>query len=98
MQKHKKVCKTLNYIEYLLNLVSAVTGYVSFSVFASWACIPIDIMSSAVGWKICVKTAGIKKYKPIIQKQKKKHDKLNRISQIEAIEGHTIEGFNQLIY
>ena len=31
-------------------------------------------MSSATGLKICVITAGIKKYKSIIEKKKKKHD------------------------
>ena len=33
-------------------------------------------MSSAIGLKICVITAGIKKYKSIIQKKRKKHDKI----------------------
>ena len=33
----------------------------------------IGIRSSAVGLKICAITAGIKKYKTVIQKKKKKH-------------------------
>ena len=33
-------------------------------------------MSSAMRLKICVITAGIKKYKSIIKKKKKKHDKV----------------------
>ena len=33
-------------------------------------------MSSAIGLKICAITAGIKKYKSIIKKKKKKHDKI----------------------
>ena len=67
----------MNYIEHLLNLVSTVTGCVSISAFASIVDIPIEIpipigiMSSAVGLKICAITAGIKKYKSIIKKKKK---------------------------
>ena len=60
-KKHKKVCRPLNYIEHLLILASAVTGYVSNSVFASLIGIPIGITSSAVGMKICAITAVIKK-------------------------------------
>ena len=37
--------------------------------------VPIGIRSSAVGLNIRAITAGIKKYKPIIKKKKKKHDK-----------------------
>ena len=33
-------------------------------------------MSSAVGLKICVATAGLKMYKSIIKEKKKKHEKL----------------------
>ena len=51
-----------------------VIGCVSISAFASLAGIPIGITSSAVELKICAITAGIKKYKPIIKKTKKKHD------------------------
>ena len=32
--------------------------------------------SSTVGFKICAKAAGIKRYKSIIKKNKKKHDKI----------------------
>ena len=38
--------------------------------------IPIGITSSAIGLKICAINAGIKKYKSIIKKRKKKHDKI----------------------
>ena len=61
-RKLKKVCRTLNYIEHLLNLFSTVTGCVSISSFSSLVGIPIGIMSSAIGLKICVTTTGIKKY------------------------------------
>ena len=33
-------------------------------------------MSSAIGLKICAITAGIKRYKSIIKKKKKKHDEI----------------------
>ena len=38
--------------------------------------IPIGIPSSAIGLKICAIFAGIKKYKSIIKKKKKKRDKI----------------------
>ena len=74
--KHKKVCTTLNYIEYLLSLISVISGCLSIFVFTSLVGIPIDITCSVVGLKICAITAGIKKYKPIVKKKKKKHDKI----------------------
>ena len=70
------VCTTLNYIEHFLILVSAVTGCVSISAFPSLVGIPIVITSSAVGLKICVITAAIKKQKPIIKKKKNKPGKI----------------------
>ena len=57
-------------------LVSTVTGCVSVSAFASLVCVPVGISSFAVGIKICTITAGIKKYKSIIKKNKIKHDKI----------------------
>ena len=61
-EKHKKIYSGLN--------------YVSVSDFASLVGIPVGITSSAVGLKICVLTAGIKKYKSKIKKKKKKNDKI----------------------
>ena len=81
-KKHKKVCTTLNYIEHFLILGSTITGCVSISAFASLVGIPIGIASSTIGLKICVITAGIKKYKSIIKKKKKKHDKTELLAQI----------------
>ena len=78
-EEYKKTCKYLNYDERLLILVSAVTGCFSVSAFASLACAPVGITSSAVGLRICAITAGIKKYRPIIiikKKKKKKHDEI----------------------
>ena len=75
-KKHKKVCTTLNYIEHFLIVASSITECISISVFASLIGIPIGITSSAKELKICAITAGIKKYKSIIKKKKKKHDKI----------------------
>ena len=75
-KNHKKVSTTLNYIERFLILTSTITGLVSISVFASLIGIPIGVTSSAIGLKICGIAAGIKKYKSIIKKNKKKHDKI----------------------
>ena len=60
-RKHKKVYRAFNYIQHLLILVSTVTRCISISAFTSLVGIPIGIMSSATGLKICVITAGIKK-------------------------------------
>ena len=38
--------------------------------------IPVGITSFAIGRKICAKTAGVKKYKSIIDEKKKKDDKI----------------------
>ena len=53
--------KYLNYVEHFLILASTITGCVSVSSFASLTCVLVGITSSAVGIKICVITAGIKK-------------------------------------
>ena len=74
-KKHKKVCRVLNCNDYSLITISTITGFVSISAFASLVGIPIGIGSSTIGLKICVITARIKQYKPIIKK-KKKHDKV----------------------
>ena len=52
--------------------------------------IPIGITSYAVGLKICAIAAGIKKYKSIIKKKKKKHDKIvllakSKLNSIEVL-------------
>ena len=75
-KKHKKGCTALYYIQHLLILAYAVAGCVSFIAFASLVAIPIGIVTSALVLKICEITAGIKNYKSIITKKKKKHDKI----------------------
>ena len=52
----------MNYIEQSLVAISAITGCVSMSAFASLVGIPIGITSSKIGLKIYVVTVGIKKY------------------------------------
>ena len=69
--KHKKFCTTLNYIENFLILASTVTGCVSISAFFSFIGILIVTTNSAIRLKIYAITAGIKKYKSIIKKQKR---------------------------
>ena len=71
----------------MLILVSTVTGCVSISAFTSIVCVPVGIISSAVGIEICAITAGIKKYKLFI---KKKHNKIvllgkDKLSTIEVL-------------
>ena len=90
IKKHREICTILNYIEHFLILVSTITGCVSISAFASLIGIPIGITSSAIGLKICAITAGIKKYKSMINKKKKKHDKMvslakSKLNRIEML-------------
>ena len=71
-------------------LASTITGCVSISAFASLVGILIGIKSSAIGFKICAITVGIKKYKSITTKKKKKHDKIvllakSKFNSIEAL-------------
>ena len=48
----------------------------SFSAFGSLVSVPVGVASFGVGLKICAITAGIRNYKSIIKKEKKKHDKI----------------------
>ena len=71
-EKYNKLCKYLNYVEHLFILGSAVSRCISVSAFAPLVCVPVGIMSSAVGIKICAINAGMKKvsvnYKGIEEK------------------------------
>ena len=73
---HIKDCTTLNYIEYFLSLIPAITVCISISAFVSLLDIPIGITSTAIELKIYVIAVGIKNYKLIIKKKKKKHEKI----------------------
>ena len=67
---------TLNYIEYFLTLVFAVTVCIWISAFASLLDISKGIKSSTKGLNICAIITSFKKYKQIIKKKKRKHDKI----------------------
>ena len=73
-KKHKKVCSELLWT--FSFFVSTISGCVLISAFASLVDVPVGIVSSVVGLKIFAITAGIKKYKSIIKKKRKKHDKI----------------------
>ena len=86
-EKHKKVCAALSYTE---TLSSTIAGCTSIFYFPSLTGISIGITSSAVGLKTCAITAGIKKYKSIIKKKKKKRDKIilltkSKLNSIEVL-------------
>ena len=87
----KKTCKYLNYVEHFLILASAVTLCLSISTFASLVCVTVDITSFAVGLRISAISVGIKNYKSIIKKKKKKHDKIVLLRKAKL---NTIEVFN----
>ena len=76
----------MNDIDYSLIIISTITRCVSIFAFASLVGIPIWITSLKIGLKICVRTAGMKKYKSI--NKKKKHDKIVLIakSKLNSIE------------
>ena len=76
-------------------LASTITGCISISAFVSLLGIPIGITNSAIGLKICAITVGIKKFKSIIKKKKKKHDKIvllakSKLNKIEVLVSKTL--------
>ena len=96
-KKHKKVCGTLNYFEHFLVFVSAVSGCVSISAFASLFGVSLVITSSSVWIKVCAITAEIKKYMSIIKKKWGKHDKIvllakTKLNTIEILISGTLLG------
>ena len=62
------MCGTLNCFEQFLVFVSAVSGCVSISAFASLFGVSLVITSSSVRIKVCAITTEIKKYMSIIKK------------------------------
>ena len=68
-KKLKMICGVSNYIEDSLTAISAITGCVSVSAFASFFGIPVGITSSAIGLKVFVMSVGIKKQ---VDKEKKR--------------------------
>ena len=67
----EKTCKYLNDVNHWFILASIITGCVSISTFTSLLVVPVGILSSAKGLKICLMAAGIKKYESTIKKNKK---------------------------
>ena len=65
-----------NYLEHFLILASAITACISIFGFAPLLGIPIRVTSSVIGLKIYTITTIIRKYKSIIKKNEKKHDKI----------------------
>ena len=54
---------------------------ISVSIFTLLVDVPVSITSSTAGLKISAITAGIKKYKSIIKKKNKKHNKIALLAQ-----------------
>ena len=74
----------------MLIAIFTIIGCVSISASVSLVGIPIGITSSPTGLKICVITAGIKKYKSINKRNKKKHHKIvllakSKLNSIEVL-------------
>ena len=89
-KKHKTNCKVLNYIDHSLIGISTIIRCVSISAFASSFKIPTGFAIFAIGLKTCVFTAGIKMYKSLIKKKKKKHDEMvllakSKLNSIEVL-------------
>ena len=97
-EKFKKTCECLNFVENLLILASAVTGWISISEFTLLVCVPVGITSSPVEIKICAITAGIKNYKLIIKRKKKKCNKIVLLGKVKYYWSFDFSGFNRLIY
>ena len=61
IKKHKKVCKSLNYIIWNFPiLASTIAIYISIYAFTSLVTIPIGITGSAIKLKICAMTGELK--------------------------------------
>ena len=88
-----------NYIEHSLILAFAINVCISIYAFASLLGILIGVAASAIWLKICKITAGIKKYKSIIKKKKKNHDKIvllakSKLNSIEVLISNTLIASN----
>ena len=84
-EKYKNTFKYLNYVEFFLILASTITGCVLISRFTWLVGVLVGITSSAVLLKVCAITAGIKKYKSIKKKKRKKHDKIVLLRSLEDL-------------
>ena len=68
-EKHKKFCRALS-------ICSVLSCCVSVFAFASLVGLPIVIASSAVGLTIFALTSGIRKYKSVIKKKRKRYNEI----------------------
>ena len=84
-EKYKNTFKYLNYVEFFLISASIITGCVLISRFTWLVGVLVGIMSSAVLLKVCAITAGIKKYKSIKKKKRKKYDKIVLLRSLEDL-------------
>ena len=89
----------MNYIDHSLIIISTITGCSSISTFASLVGIPIGITIYAMGLIICVTNAGIKMYKSIDKKKKKKHVKnvllgKSKLNSIEVLNSKALSDSN----
>ena len=80
-EKHKKLCRSLNYLERFIIFISAGSGCVSISAFALLVGVPIGIGRSAETLKICAIIAGIQE--SISQSGKKKHSNIELLANTE---------------
>ena len=55
-EKHKKVCRDVNFLEHFFIFVFAVSGFALISTFSTFVSVPVCITSSATGLKICAIT------------------------------------------
>ena len=98
-KKQKNVCRVFTYIDHLLIAISTIIGCVFISACASLIGILIGITSFEIGLRICAITSGIKKYKSIIKKKEKKHDKIvllakSKLNSIEVLISKGLIGSN----
>ena len=88
-RKHKNVCTTLNWLKTFLFQLLQILGVFQYLLLLG---IRIGITSSAIRVKTCAIVVGIKKYRSIIKKKKKNHDK------VELLAKSKLNSTNFLIY
>ena len=80
--KSISICRALNCFKNFLIFISAFSVFVSISDSVLFIGVSAGITNSAVGLKICALISGIKEYKSIIMKKRKKQDKIVSIAKI----------------
>ena len=73
--KSQKIVQDFKLLWKFSFFISAISGCVSTSAFASLVGDPVGIASSGTGLKVCAITTGINMYNSVIQKKMKKHNK-----------------------